>query len=194
MQIQSLTLSTKMTNSPTCDGARHTRSWRLPTPTSTIPFSVSILIGLVKLLASNRHHDLPNPFTNSAWCSRSSKRRPTAFITAERNGGCGGWGNSAFVRTSASLHGVRNRLAMGTDLARRTGCETDHQRRMGGMLEIRPPSPSVRPPVPINGAELDVNALMLAIEDPCEVVHVRSLCHCNAASRTGQHHGLRTAF
>ena len=153
LQIQSLTLSnendqfTNMRWSPTHEVTAITN----PITVDHTILRQHLIPGLVKLLASNRHHDLPQSVYELGTVVRIIET-PTDWPSLRRNEAVV---LRRFEGELGPLYGPR-RLFMacrtawrwGRTMARRTGCETDHQRRMGGMLRrIRPRHhPSVRPP------------------------------------------------
>ena len=174
MQIQSLTLSNEL------DQFSHMR-WvpNHEVTTITNPITVDhtilrqhLLPGLLKLLASNRHHDLPQSVYELGAVVRDHRNAERlAFITAERSGG--------FAAVRGRIQALCNDLGVkdwraepleagdGPWLAGRgakiligetwVGCFGELDPAVSSVYELR---------VPLNAAELDVDALMAAVSDP----------------------------
>lgn len=174
MQIQSLTLSnendqfTNMRWSPTHEVTAITN----PITVDHTILRQHLIPGLVKLLASNRHHDLPQSVYELGTVVRDHRNADRlAFITAERSGGfaavrgriqalCTDLGVSSWRAEPLGdgdgpwLAGRAAKLIINEEWV---GCFGEFDPAITHLYDLR---------VPINGAELDVNALMLAIEDP----------------------------
>ena len=174
MQIQSLTLSndedqfdrmrwkpfnaiTRITNPITLD---HTmmRHFLLP--------------GLLRLLASNRHHDLPQSVYELGTVVRDHKNMDRlAFLTAERSGGFAAIRGriQAFLRDIGAEDIAIEALPdnEGPWLAGRAARVLLNGEWVGCFGEIDPEiSQTFELLVPLNGAEFDVEALKAAITDP----------------------------
>ena len=174
MQIQSLTLSNEL------DQFSHMRWVPNHEVTSiTNPITVDhtilrqhLLPGLLKLLATNRHHDLPQSVYELGTVVRDHRNAERlAFITAERSGG--------FAAVRGRIQALCNDLGVkdwraepleagdGPWLAGRgakiligetwVGCFGELDPAVSSVYELR---------VPLNAAELDVDALMAAVSDP----------------------------
>ena len=174
MQIQSLTLSNEedqFTN------MRWTPAHEVTTITNPITVDHTVLRqhlipGLVKLLASNRHHDLPQSVYELGTVVRDHRNADRlAFITAERSGGfaavrgriqalCNDLGVSTWEAEPLSqgegpwLAGRGAKLIINGQWV---GCFGEFDPAITDLYDLR---------VPLNGAELDVNALMEAVEYP----------------------------
>ena len=126
----------------------------------------------MKLLASNRHHDLPQSVYELGTVVRDHRNADRlAFITAERSGGfaavrgriqalCNDLGVSTWEAEPLSqgegpwLAGRGAKLIINGQWV---GCFGEFDPAITDLYDLR---------VPLNGAELDVNALMEAVEDP----------------------------
>ena len=174
MQIQSLTLSNM-------DDQFVRMRWEPNHAVTTItnPITVDhtvlrqhLMPGLLKLLASNRHHDLPQSVYELGAVVRDHRNADRlAFLTAERSGG--------FAAVRGRVQAVCNDLGVsdwvaeplpageGPWLAGRgakllingswVGCFGELDPAISSAFDLR---------VPLNGAEFDVNALMNAVVDP----------------------------
>jgi phenylalanyl-tRNA synthetase beta chain len=174
MQIQSLTLSNE------ADQFENMRWERAHSVTQiTNPITVDhtvlrqhLLPGLLRLLASNRHRDLPQSVYELGTVVRNHKNaNRLAFLTAERSGG--------FAAVRGRIQALCNDLGVqdwhaealpkgdGPWLAGRgakliingtwVGCFGEIDPAVSSLFDLR---------VPLNGAEFDVDALMTVIVDP----------------------------
>ena len=174
VQIQSLTLSNEhdqFTN------MRWQPNHEVTTITNPITVDHTILRqhllpGLLKLLATNRHHDLPQAVYELGTVVRDHRNEDRlAFITAERSGGfaavrgriqalCTDLGVQAWTAESLPqgegpwLAGRGAKLLINGQWV---GCFGELDPAIASRYDLR---------VPLNGAELDVTALMAAIDDP----------------------------
>lgn len=174
VQIQSLTLSNEedqFTN------MRWSPNHEVTTITNPITVDHTILRqhllpGLLKLLAANRHHDLPQAVYELGTVVRNHRNEDRlAFLTAERSGG--------FAAVRGRIQALCNDLGVkewnaepleegdGPWLTGRGAKLLINGHWVGCFGELDPAITSqydLR--VPLNGAELDVSALMATIEDP----------------------------
>ena len=174
MQIQSLTLSNM-------DDQFVRMRWEPNHAVTTItnPITVDhtvlrqhLMPGLLKLLASNRHHDLPQSVYELGAVVRDHRNADRlAFLTAERSGG--------FAAVRGRVQAFCNDLGVGDWVAEPlpagegpwlagrgakllingswVGCFGELDPAVSSAFDLR---------VPLNGAEFDVNALMNAVVDP----------------------------
>ena len=174
MQIQSLTLSNM-------DDQFVRMRWEPNHAVTTItnPITVDhtvlrqhLMPGLLKLLASNRHHDLPQSVYELGAVVRDHRNADRlAFLTAERSGGfaavrgrvqafCNDLGVSDWVAEPLPagegpwLAGRGAKLLINGSWV---GCFGELDPALSSAFDLR---------VPLNGAEFDVNALMNAVVDP----------------------------
>ena len=174
MQIQSLTLSNM-------DDQFVRMRWEPNHAVTTItnPITVDhtvlrqhLMPGLLKLLASNRHHDLPQSVYELGAVVRDHRNADRlAFLTAERSGGfaavrgrvqafCNDLGVSDWVAEPLPagegpwLAGRGAKLLINGSWV---GCFGELDPAISSAFDLR---------VPLNGAEFDVNALMNAVVDP----------------------------
>ena len=174
MQIQSLTLSNM-------DDQFVRMRWEPNHAVTTItnPITVDhtvlrqhLMPGLLKLLASNRHHDLPQSVYELGAVVRDHRNADRlAFLTAERSGGfaavrgrvqafCNDLGVSDWVAEPLPagegpwLAGRGAKLLINGSWV---GCFGELDPAVSSAFDLR---------VPLNGAEFDVNALMNAVVDP----------------------------
>ena len=174
MQIQSLTLSNM-------DDQFVRMRWEPNHAVTTItnPITVDhtvlrqhLMPGLLKLLASNRHHDLPQSVYELGAVVRDHRNADRlAFLTAERSGGFAAVRGrvQAFYNDLGVSDWVAEPLPAGEGpwLAGRgakllingswVGCFGELDPAISSAFDLR---------VPLNGAEFDVNALMNAVVDP----------------------------
>ena len=173
MQIQSLTLSndhdqfqamrwnpvgevTRITNPITID---HTLLRQYLTP------------GLMRLLASNRHHDLPQGVYELGVVVRGHKNaNRVAFLCAEQSGGFAAVRGriQAFMRDlGATSFSAEPLEGEGPYLAGRAAKVIVNGHWVGCFGELDPAVSEIfELKVPINGAEFDVEKLALALPDP----------------------------
>ena len=174
MQIQSLTLSNM-------DDQFVRMRWEPNHAVTTItnPITVDhtvlrqhLMPGLLKLLASNRHHDLPQSVYELGAVVRDHRNADRlAFLTAERSGGfaavrgrvqafCNDLGVSDWVAEPLPagegpwLAGRGAKLLINGSWV---GCFGELDPAISSAFDLR---------VPLNGAEFDVDALMNAVVDP----------------------------
>ncbi len=174
MQIQSLTLSNEEDQ---FNLMRWTAGHAVTSITNPITVDHTILRqhllpGLLRLLASNRHHDLPQSVYELGTVVRDHQNRSRlAFLTAERSGGfaavrgriqalCRDLGINNWVAEPMEagdgpwLGGRGAKLIIdGTWV----GCFGELDPAVAINFDLR---------VPLNGAEFDVDALMSVVEDP----------------------------
>ena len=174
MQIQSLTLSNEADQ---FNNMRWTAQHDVTKITNPITIDHTVLRqhllpGLLRLLASNRHHDLPQSVYELGTVVRNhANQQRLAFLTAERSGG--------FAAVRGRIQALCNDLGItdweaqpleqddGPWLAGRGAKLLVNGLWMGCFGELDPAvSASFDLRVPLNGAELDVNALMQVIADP----------------------------
>ena len=174
VQIQSLTLSNQEDQFM---NMRWTPNHEITAITNPITVDHTILRqhllpGLLKLLATNRHHDLPQAVYELGTVVRDHRNEDRlAFLTAERSGGFAAVRGR--IQALCTDLGVKEwsaePLAQGDGpwLAGRGAKLVINGQWVGCFGELDPAVASqydLR--VPLNGAELDVTALMSAIEDP----------------------------
>ena len=174
MQIQSLTLSNM-------DDQFTRMRWKPHHAVTTItnPITVDhtvlrqhLLPGLLKLLATNRHHDLPQSVYELGTVVRDHQNAErVAFLTAERSGGFAAVRGrvQAFCRDLGVANWVVEPIEKGEGpwLAGRGAKLLINGSWVGCFGELDPAvSSSYDLRVPLNGAEFDVNALMEAVIDP----------------------------
>lgn len=174
MQIQSLTLSNEE------DQFTHMR-WQPEHAVTTLtnPITVDhtilrqhLLPGLLRLLASNRHHDLPQSVYELGTVVRDHQNRSRlAFLTAERSGG--------FAAVRGRIQALCRDLGIsewrvepfndgeGPWLAGRGAKLLVNDTWIGCFGEIDPAvSSTFDLRVPLNGGEIDVDALIRVAPDP----------------------------
>ena len=174
MQIQSLTLSNEADQ---FTNMRWTPNHEVTAITNPITVDHTILRqhllpGLLKLLAGNRHHDLPQSVYELGTVVRDHQNTDRlAFITAERSGGfaavrgrmqalCNDLGVKQWEATPMEagegpwLNGRGAKLIINGEWV---GCFGELDPAVASQYDLR---------VPLNGAELDVRALMKAVADP----------------------------
>lgn len=174
MQIQSLTLSNEADQFDNMRWKPQHDVTKITNPI-TIDHTVlrqHLLPGLLRLLASNRHHDLPQSvYELGAVVRNHTNEQRLAFLTAERSGG--------FAAVRGRIQALCNDLGIteweaqpleendGPWLAGRGAKLVVNGAWIGCFGELDP-SVSARfdLKVPLNGAELDVSALMDVIVDP----------------------------
>ena len=174
MQIQSLTLSNETDQ---FDNMRWTAQHDVTKITNPITIDHTVLRqhllpGLLRLLASNRHHDLPQSVYELGTVVRNhANQQRLAFLTAERSGG--------FAAVRGRIQALCNDLGI-TDWEAQPLEQDDSPWLAGrgakllvdgvwiGCFGELDPAVSARfdLKVPLNGAELDVTALMDIIVDP----------------------------
>ena len=131
-----------------------------------------LLPGLLRLLASNRHHDLPQSVYELGTVVRDHTNMDRlAFLTAERTGGFAAIRGriQAFLRDIGAENIAIEALPEneGPWLAGRAARVLLNGEWVGCFGEIDPTiSQSFELLVPLNGAEFDVEALKTAITDP----------------------------
>ena len=174
MQIQSLTLSNETDQ---FENMRWTPNHAVTTITNPITVDHTILRqhllpGLLKLLATNRHHDLPQAVYELGTVVRDHHNEDRlAFLTAERSGG--------FAAVRGRIQALCNDLGIvdwkaepledgdGPWLAGRGAKLVVNGQWVGCFGELDPAVAmhyDLR--VPLNGAEVDVTALMTTVDDP----------------------------
>ena len=174
MQIQSLTLSNM-------DDQFVRMRWEPNHAVTTItnPITVDhtvlrqhLMPGLLKLLASNRHHDLPQSVYELGAVVRDHRNADRlAFLTAERSGGFAAVRGrvQAFCNDLGVSDWVAEPLPAGEGpwLAGRGAKLLINGSWVGCFGELDPAiSSAIDLRVPLNGAEFDVDALMNAVVDP----------------------------
>ena len=131
-----------------------------------------LLPGLLRLLATNRHHDLPQSVYELGTVVRDHKNMDRlAFLTAERSGGFAAIRGriQAFLRDIGAKGVAIETLPdhEGPWLAGRAAKVLIDGEWVGCFGEIDPTiSQTFELLVPLNGAEFDVEALKLCITDP----------------------------
>tara|TARA_A200000113_G_scaffold35004_1_gene28759 strand:- start:3802 stop:5547 length:1746 start_codon:yes stop_codon:yes gene_type:complete len=131
-----------------------------------------LLPGLLRLLATNRHHDLPQSVYELGTVVRDHKNMDRlAFLTAERSGGFAAIRGriQAFLRDIGAKGVAIEALPdhEGPWLAGRAAKVLIEGEWVGCFGEIDPTiSQKFELLVPLNGAEFDVEALKLCITDP----------------------------
>ena len=131
-----------------------------------------LLPGLLRLLATNRHHDLPQSVYELGTVVRDHKNMDRlAFLTAERSGGFAAIRGriQAFLRDIGAKGVAIEALPdhEGPWLAGRAAKVLIDGEWVGCFGEIDPAiSQTFELLVPLNGAEFDVEALKLCITDP----------------------------
>lgn len=131
-----------------------------------------LLPGLLRLLATNRHHDLPQSVYELGTVVRDHKNMDRlAFLTAERSGGFAAIRGriQAFLRDIGAKGVAIEALPdhEGPWLAGRAAKVLIEGEWVGCFGEIDPTiSQTFELLVPLNGAEFDVEALKLCITDP----------------------------
>ena len=174
MQIQSLTLSNQHDQ---FDSMRWMPAHEVTLITNPITVDHTmlrqhLLPGLLKLLAGNRHHDLPQSVYELGTVVRDHvNAERLAFITAERSGGFAAVRGriQALCRDLGVDEWIAEPLEAGDGpwLAGRgakviingtwVGCFGEVDPAVASLYDLR---------VPLNGAEFDVDALMSAVQDP----------------------------
>ncbi len=174
VQIQSLTLSneddqfTNMRWSPNHAVTAITN----PITVDHTVLRQHLLPGLLKLLATNRHHDLPQAVYELGTVVRDHRNEDRlAFLTAERSGGFAAVRGR--IQALCTDLGIENWAAEALEegdgpwLAGRGAKLVVNGQWVGCFGEL---DPSVAMHydlrVPLNGAELDVTALMATLDDP----------------------------
>lgn len=174
VQIQSLTLSNQQDQ---FTNMRWTPSHEVTTITNPITVDHTILRqhllpGLLKLLATNRHHDLPQSVYELGTVVRDHRNENRlAFLTAERSGGFAAvrgriqalctdmgiddWSAEPLPENEGPWLAGRGAKLMINGLW--IGCFGELDPTVASHYDLR---------VPLNGGELDITALMAAIEDP----------------------------
>ena len=174
MQIQSLTLSNE-------NDQFHNMRWQSNHDVTSITNPITIdhtmlrqhlLPGLLRLLATNRHHELPQGVYELGTVVRNHRNTDRlAFIMAERSGG--------FASVRGRIQALCNDLGItswhaepleandGPWLAGRGAKLIVNDEWVGCFGEIDPAVASLFDlRVPLNGAEIDVAALMNLVSDP----------------------------
>lgn len=174
MQIQSLTLSNDEDQFSRMRWKPFNAITRITNPI-TIEHTMMrhfLLPGLLRLLATNRHHDLPQSVYELGTVVRDHKNMDRlAFLTAERAGGFAAIRGriQAFLRDIGAENIVIEQLPAneGPWLAGRAARILLNGEWVGCFGEIDPAiSQSFELLVPLNGAEFDVEALKHAVTDP----------------------------
>lgn len=174
MQIQSLTLS-NMDDQFTRMRWKPTHAVTTITNPITVDHTVlrqHLLPGLLKLLATNRHHDLPQSVYELGTVVRDHQNAERlAFLTAERSGGFAAVRGrvQAFCKDLGVTNWEVEPLEAGDGpwLAGRGAKLVINGSWVGCFGELDPAVSSTYDlRVPLNGAEFDVNALMAAVIDP----------------------------
>jgi len=174
MQIQSLTLSnhedqfTNMRWKPTHAVTEITN----PITVEHTILRQHLLPGLLRLLATNKHHDLPQSVYELGTVVRDHKNTERlAFITAEQSGGFAAIRGriQAFCKDLGikEWHAEPLQEGDGPWLNGRGAKLVVNGTWVGCFGELDPATSSIYElRVPINGAEIDVHALMKIVEDP----------------------------
>ncbi len=174
MQIQSLTLSNDEDQFDRMRWKPFNAITRITNPI-TIEHTMMrhfLLPGLLRLLATNRHHDLPQSVYELGTVVRDHKNMDRlAFLTAERSGGFAAIRGriQAFLRDIGAENVVIEALPAneGPWLAGRAARVLIDGEWVGCFGEIDPSiSQTFELLVPLNGAEFDVEALNNKITDP----------------------------
>ena len=174
MQIQSLTLSNDEDQFDRMRWKPFNAITRITNPI-TLEHTMMrhfLLPGLLRLLASNRHHDLPQSVYELGTVVRDHKNMDRlAFLTAERSGGFAAIRGriQAFLRDIGAEDIAIEALPdnEGPWLAGRAARVLLNGEWVGCFGEIDPEiSQTFELLVPLNGAEFDVEALKAAITDP----------------------------
>ena len=174
MQIQSLTLSNQHDQ---FDSMRWMPAHEVTLITNPITVDHTmlrqhLLPGLLKLLAGNRHHDLPQSVYELGTVVRDHvNAERLAFITAERSGGFAAVRGriQALCRDLGVDEWIAEPLEAGDGpwLAGRGAKVIINGTWVGCFGEVDPAVASLYDlSVPLNGAEFDVDALMSAVQDP----------------------------
>ena len=174
MQIQSLTLSNDYDQFERMRWKPFNAITRITNPITHEHTMMRhfLLPGLLRLLASNRHHDLPQSVYELGTVVRDHKNMDRlAFLTAERSGGFAAIRGriQAFLRDIGAKDVVIEALPdhEGPWLAGRAAKVLIDGEWVGCFGEIDPAiSQTFELLVPLNGAEFDVEALKLCITDP----------------------------
>ncbi len=174
MQIQSLTLSNDEDQFERMRWKPFNAITRITNPITQEHTMMRhfLLPGLLRLLASNRHHDLPQSVYELGTVVRDHTNMDRlAFLTAERIGGFAAIRGriQAFLRDIGAENVVIEALPEneGPWLAGRAARVLLDGEWVGCFGEIDPSiSQTFELLVPLNGAEFDVEALKLAITDP----------------------------
>ena len=174
MQIQSLTLSNDEDQFDRMRWKPFNAITRITNPITQEHTMMRhfLLPGLLRLLASNRHHDLPQSVYELGTVVRDHTNMDRlAFLTAERTGGFAAIRGriQAFLRDIGAENVVIEALPEneGPWLAGRAARVLLDGEWVGCFGEIDPSiSQTFELLVPLNGAEFDVEALKLAITDP----------------------------
>ncbi len=174
MQIQSLTLSNDEDQFDRMRWKPFNAITRITNPI-TIEHTMMrhfLLPGLLRLLASNRHHDLPQSVYELGTVVRDHTNMDRlAFLTAERSGGFAAIRGriQAFLRDIGAENVTIEALPdnEGPWLAGRAARVLIGEEWVGCFGEIDPAiSQTFELLVPLNGAEFDVEALKSVITDP----------------------------
>ena len=174
MQIQSLTLSNDEDQFERMRWKPFNAITRITNPI-TLEHTMMrhfLLPGLLRLLATNRHHDLPQSVYELGTVVRDHKNMDRlAFLTAERSGGFAAIRGriQAFLRDIGAENVVIEALPAneGPWLAGRSARVLIDGEWVGCFGEIDPSiSQTFELLVPLNGAEFDVEALNNTITDP----------------------------
>ena len=174
MQIQSLTLSNDEDQFDRMRWKPFNAITRITNPI-TLEHTMMrhfLLPGLLRLLATNRHHDLPQSVYELGTVVRDHKNMDRlAFLTAERSGGFAAIRGriQAFLRDIGAENVVIEALPAneGPWLAGRAARVLIDGKWVGCFGEIDPSiSQTFELLVPLNGAEFDVEALNNTITDP----------------------------
>ena len=174
MQIQSLTLSNDFDQFERMRWKPFNAITRITNPITQDHTMMRhfLLPGLLKLLSSNRHHDLPQSVYELGTVVRDHANMDRlAFLTAERIGGFASIRGriQAFLRDIGAENVVIEALPAneGPWLAGRAARVLLNGEWVGCFGEIDPSiSESFELLVPLNGAEFDVEALKTKITDP----------------------------
>jgi len=173
MQIQSLTLSNERDQFESMRWTPNHAVTRITNPI-TIDHTVlrqHLLPGLLRLLATNRHHDLPQSVYELGTVVRDhANQQRLAFVCAERSGGFAAVrGRIQALCIDLGLEWTAEPLQSGDGpwLAGRGAKLLINDEWVGCFGELDPAVTALYDlNVPINGAELDVHRLMKLIEDP----------------------------
>ena len=174
MQIQSLTLSNDEDQFNRMRWKPFNEITRITNPI-TLEHTMMrhfLLPGLLRLLATNRHHDLPQSVYELGTVVRDHKNMDRlAFLTAERIGGFASIRGriQAFLRDIGAENVVIEPLPdnEGPWLAGRSAKILLDGEWVGCFGEIAPSISQIfELLVPLNGAEFDVEALKISIKDP----------------------------
>ena len=172
IQIQSLTLSNDDDQFNTVRWKADGASTRMTNPITTehTILRQNILPGLLRLLAANRHHDLPQGvYELGTVVINHSNTDRFAFLVAENSGGFASLRGriQALMRDLGCNDWSLEPIEDGPWLAGRAASIMVEGKKIGECGEIDPyVSESFELTVPMSGAQIDVSSLNSAIQDP----------------------------